>query len=414
MALRFPRILAFSFAALAACQPVAPAGSDPSIVDVPHTAVERQSIGNCWLYAQAAWTESLHKAGTSLSFDVSESYWTYFHWYEQIVPGWSSEIQTGGFWSTGVGLTVRYGIVPEGLFVPADSEQEISLRQKAALEAINAALKTGTLKTTEARKDRVLVRQVMDQAWGLAPEVSAWLDAAFGKGVEKTLVTAVPADLTGSPIIKPADFKVAYARWNAVSNTSALEPRTLAEAVSEWSEDYYPYEESERREFLQRVQRALHARQPLVLVWDVDFNAWDKLSTNAAHRGAFSLEVLEAKGPGRQGGHMSVLEDYAAETTAFGKLEAGITLDPTKPEDAAKLEAALADDTEITLLRIKNSWGTQSGEGAHPVGFPGYNDLHMDYLNGPIKWCYGTNDDGTPACDWTTTPFSGIVLPPAF
>ena len=26
-----------------------------AIVDVAHTAVERQSIGNCWIYAQATW-----------------------------------------------------------------------------------------------------------------------------------------------------------------------------------------------------------------------------------------------------------------------------------------------------------------------------------------------------------------------
>ena len=33
------------------------------ISDVDHTAVKRQSIGNCWIYAHATWIESMHKSG---------------------------------------------------------------------------------------------------------------------------------------------------------------------------------------------------------------------------------------------------------------------------------------------------------------------------------------------------------------
>ena len=54
-------------------------GSD-DIVDVPQTDVERQSIGNTWLYAHAAWVATMHQAASGESFDVSPWYWTYWHW----------------------------------------------------------------------------------------------------------------------------------------------------------------------------------------------------------------------------------------------------------------------------------------------------------------------------------------------
>ncbi|MBI4705739.1 MAG: hypothetical protein HY744_31995 [Deltaproteobacteria bacterium] len=67
-----------------------------NITDVNHTDVERQSSGNCWRYAQASWVESLHLTATGEAFDVSQSYWTYWHWFEQVVDNGSlDEISTG-------------------------------------------------------------------------------------------------------------------------------------------------------------------------------------------------------------------------------------------------------------------------------------------------------------------------------
>ena len=42
-------------------------------VDVIHTPTERQSIGNCWIYAQATWVESMHKRATGEDIDISQS-----------------------------------------------------------------------------------------------------------------------------------------------------------------------------------------------------------------------------------------------------------------------------------------------------------------------------------------------------
>src|SRR4051794_15324828 len=68
-------------------------GSD-DIVDVPQTDVERQSIGGTWIYAHASWVESMHATATGESFDVSQSYWSYWHWFDQIAGGAASSIAT--------------------------------------------------------------------------------------------------------------------------------------------------------------------------------------------------------------------------------------------------------------------------------------------------------------------------------
>ena len=44
--------------------------SSDDITDVNHTDVERQSIGNCWLYAHATWIESMNLTATGTAFDV--------------------------------------------------------------------------------------------------------------------------------------------------------------------------------------------------------------------------------------------------------------------------------------------------------------------------------------------------------
>jgi len=61
--------------------------STDDITQVDHTKVKRQSIGNCWIYAVASWTEALNKRSTGNEANVSESYWTYWHWFEQLANG---------------------------------------------------------------------------------------------------------------------------------------------------------------------------------------------------------------------------------------------------------------------------------------------------------------------------------------
>src|SRR5262245_5224755 len=90
---------------------------DSNITDVKHTPVERQSIGNCWLYAEATWVESMHLSATGQEFDTSQSYWTYWSWLDRI-GRYTDEIETGGEQWTAARIIRDRGLVPEVDFVP--------------------------------------------------------------------------------------------------------------------------------------------------------------------------------------------------------------------------------------------------------------------------------------------------------
>ncbi len=459
------------------------------ITHVEHTAVERQSIGNCWLYAQATWVESMRRSyalanptsggggtpdtcehnvceeGTKLDaecsscaaaiceadayccdnawddlctgaveglcgadaceassggggepvveedLDISQSYWTYWHWYDQVTGYMSSdEIQTGGNQWKSHAIVRDRGLMKEIDFVPEDTTNEMSSRQSSALNKINSALKSGgQLASREARQDGKLVRQVFDEAWGLSAEVRAQLDQVFGDDGERTLRDG--GSIEGTNIIDPGSLMVRYTRYS--NGTTEIVDGPLTRAVSEWRNASYPRTASDRRAFLLRVQRALHDRQPVVITWDVDFNAMENGQNE--RRGSFNLTTLQNAGrPGSQGGHMTVLHDYEAETEEFGLLKAGVTLDPANAQDAQKLAAALRTSTKIVKLRTKNSWGGQRPDRAFAPDFPGYHDLNMDYLNGPIPFCPSTTNPTNENCRGETVPLRDVMLPPGY
>ena len=388
---------------------------ESAITEVSHTAVERQSIGNCWLYAAASWVESIDlayqqaKGVTVEPLDVSQSYWTYWHWFDQVTGYmWKNEISTGGgTWQSNAIIRDR-GLVKEADFVKDDSLSEMSGRQSAALSRINAALKSGELSTEAARRDRELVRRVFDEAWELTAEVRADLDKVFGK--DGALKLRSGAKVAGTRIIDPTTVKVRYAKWS--SNKVQYKDATLVDAIREWQTVRYPESESARRQTLILVQRALHARQPVGVTWNVDFNALE--NSDEERRGSFNLQTLEESGrPGRQGGHMTVLHDYEAETVDHGVLKAGVTLDPANAEDALKLAAALQPTTKIKLLRTKNSWGASRADRAFAPGLPGYHDLWMDYLNGPFKWCPDSTNPSSE-CNGEAQGLREMLMPPGF
>ncbi len=376
------------------------------IVNVPQTDVERQSIGNCWLYAHATWIESMNLSATGEAFDLSQSYWTYWHWFDQIAGGWSSEISTGGNWTTANNIIKKYGLMAEKDFISADTLNEMSSRQKSALEALNTSLKSGALKDSAARRDKKKVRQEMDRAWGLSAEQSRMLDRVFGASVTRTFTSS--ANNAGTSIVRAQDFEVSYSPGPG----RPLERRTLTQAMSEWRQVYYS--RSDQRSFLLRVQKALHAAQPVVITWFVDFNAMENRQNE--RRGSFNMTTLNELGPGSQGGHMTVLEDYQAQLSDGTLLKAGETLDPSNPEHEELLERALEASTEIQFLRVKNSWGSARPDRAFAPGMPGYHDLYLDYLNGPVKRCT-TDAEGetdTTNCPYDHTPLQNVVLPPGY
>lgn len=389
--------------------------SKDDITQVSHTKVKRQSIGNCWLYATTSWLEALNKAATNEEKNTSESWLTYWHWFEQIANGGASkEISTGGSYGTAADLIARYGIMMEEDFIPNEANDEMSRRQEQALEAINRSLKEGALSNPAARRDRRQVRKALDAAWGLDEETIRRIDAVFGPAVERTLDRSGYANenAAASKVIRPADFE---ARLKD-PDTGKFVIVTLADAIGKgrgwwapregkfaFNEVVYPTGASQRRAFWKRVQKALHDEIPVIMSWKVDFNALSRDSR-------FSKAELDKRGPGRQGGHMTVMHDYQAEVPGFGLLEAGVQA------TREQMEAALSDDTKIQFVRVKNSWGGIRPDRWDNAVLPGYHDLEMDYLNGPIKECSEDAEGNTSSndCRRSVTPLWDVVLPAGY
>ena len=369
-----------------------PGTSEDPITQVNQTKVKRQSIGNCWLYATVGWVEAMHYNVGKEEINLSESYLTYWHWFDQIANGGgaSTEVSTGGSWSTGASLMDRYGVMLEADFIPEEAQAESSARQHDALEAINLSLKSGALKDPAKRRDRAFVKAELSKAWRLSPAVIKNLDDAFGPKVSQTLTGTNPSTRLGA-IKKVTDISVSL-RDPADATKTVI--KTLKDAIGSggyyrsgaftWQELDYPQSPGTlRREFYKRVQRALHDGQPVIISWFVDFNA---LTPSAQ----FSKAYLDGKGVGRQGGHMTLIDDYEAiNVPTFGTLKAGV--DATEEQKKAALDNA----TEITFLRIKNSWGASRPDRVPSSQLAGYYDLMADYMAGPNKKCEevgGTSD----------------------
>ena len=343
---------------------------DEDITDIAHTPVRDQSIGNCWLYASVGWVESLHLRGTNEALNLSESYLTYWHWYDQIVQPSFAELQDGGWFRTAVDLMTRYGLMDEASFLPDEAAEERSARQESARANLNAALAprsqnpgnpfAGRL-SSKTKRTPGNVRRVLDEAFGLAPDVVADMSTAFGPGAPVAINSraSVPARFR-----RTIDLDVAL-------KEAGKEPRVakLAEVAPRWVE-VSTWQASERALY-RRVQRSLHDGQPALVVWNVDFESLDKTA------GGFPLMQ---PGATIDGAHMTVFEDYQARHVPnYGTLEAGVLV-----TDPAALDHALAEQTEIEFFRIKNSWGTgYTGDPSKTGELPGYVDLYASYLSSP-------------------------------
>lgn len=385
-------------------------GAD-DIVNLPHTDVKNQAIGNCWLYATASWVEALHNGATGQALDLSESYWSYWHWYLQILwsadaePGTAfadlKEVQTGGGFAMAAHILKYMGAMREGDFIEQDASAITSRRQSSALAAINRSLREGALKDPAARRDMALLRREMDAAWQLSDDVKARLDAAFGPGLERW---GTDPDEEATKII-PSSKLIVTARDPDTEQKIQVPLADILPSAIEgiphgrfaWTEVPYPTTPEERRAFLKRMQRALHDGVPPLLTFMVDFSAM---------RGD-KFEGIPAS-PGRQGGHMVAVSDYQAENVpGFGTLPAG-----KLEERQEALDAALSDETVIPFIRVKNSWGPTGAGDEFKVS--GHYDLYMSYLNGPVKSCLQPDGNMDRNNCRDETPFTSLVLPAGY
>jgi hypothetical protein len=94
--------------------------ADEAVTDVNHSSVKRQSIGNCWIYATIGWAESLNKSATGVEQNYSESYVTFWSWFDRLTTGevTGTELATGGSFGYGTTLLGKFG-QPQAATLPA-------------------------------------------------------------------------------------------------------------------------------------------------------------------------------------------------------------------------------------------------------------------------------------------------------
>lgn len=394
------------------CAGCAPAGETPTsheapITDVSPTVAKRQSIPNCWLYSMATWSEALHNRDANQELDLSEAYWTYWHWYDQLtggvldrVEGPVATIDAAGSYSIAAEIAARWGWMLENEFIPEEEGLSRSQRQFVALERVKMELAPGgELFGPESRRpDHAL--EVLNRVWGLSPGVIASLREVFGAVAERDFRT-LPASPVGAihranelsvgdgltlddvigeaPVVPPG---------KNIGDVSRTGPHAWRLARTTRNDDH-PADARHTRSIVKGIQRTLHTHRPVQLSWNAD-------DAHVDATGTFRAEV-QSPGTSDPYRHLSVITDYEVDDVpGFGTLRAGV--EETRAE---ALRAALDDRATVRFFRIKNPWwGSYPKDGKlipFAQGTNGYNDLELTYLNGD-------------ALDWRR--LRAVVLPP--
>ncbi len=409
-------VLFASFLVACATEPPASALATNGITSIPESAVKHQGqTGNCWIYSTLAWVESIAANPVSgETKNLSVAYVNYWRWYDQITDG-SQTVSYGGWWGEAVELLARYGVASMGTFVNGD-EAVVSVQ---AQNVLNEALSNGELSTAEARNDRAKVIAVLNRAWGVLPSVADGMAKTFGAdGLSTFDIDPSKASFrsTKFSITSPRDVRVRLAYKDATQSATgslataigtrkAGHDANLREGVFAWSAvdvDPTTMDATARRAFLRRLQIALHDGVPLPIVWTVVLSNWQ------GARNAFAGVIDPNLTYSAYGGlHMTLLDDYeATNVPGFGTLRAG------EPATHQQQIAALDDATTVTMLRVKNSWGTALASiapGKTPKLFAspteaGYYDLGTDYLFSSTNAAYSDASGFV-----STHRFSGLV-----
>lgn len=343
------------FFLLASCREAAQ-DSSPSVTSVDHTPVKRQSIGNCWLYAQATWLESMIKASDGRDVNVSETYWTYWDLYDKLLkkqPIPEDELNTGGSWLRSWGIIKTYGWVNEEDFIAKEADAKMSDAQKCAQDYILREGKDGGSLSDLDKRAPDFLRQELDKAFSCNGRFTFDMDAAYAKRnkAQETLIRDPRTNETRTLL----DW---LGRWRPITiigdHWGAYEGKKM-----------FPENDvAEFKKIALRIKKALNDHYPVVISFFVSFNAPNP-------DGFFNLQTLaEAGSLGKDGGHMLVLYDYAVDNVKdFGTIGEGDLSPELK-------KAALNGD--IRYVVAKNSWGEDRDD--RPWLKDGYSRLTWDYL----------------------------------
>lgn len=347
--------------------------SEVSVTRVNHTEVKQQSIGNCWLYAVASWMESL-KLNEGQSFNVSESYWTYWDWYEKLRSG-RSELTTGGHWSKAKRILNKYGWVEEGDFIPEESDAAMSDRQACAERKVRQELKSGG--RLDGDRSEATLLAVLDEAFTCNSQTPVNGKQTWQEKSRTTLDTMLRLPNSDDAL----SMKSMMNLWKTVYNPNSYDQSSLKRLPSESTMRSFKKVET-------RIKKALNDHMPVILSFFVSFNAVDE-------NGKFNLNSLAEKGSlGSTGGHMVVMHDYTVDNVpGFDYLGEG-------DMDAELKEAALLGDFDYIVN--KNSWGSHRTD--RPWLKDGYSRITWDYLTKIVP-----TEDG----DYQRMLYD-VVLPPGY
>jgi hypothetical protein len=96
------------------------------------------------------------------------------------------------------------------------------------------------------------------------------------------------------------------------------------------------------------------------------------------------------------------------------KLTDGRVLEVGKQATTADMKLALDPAATLQIVRIKNSWGSYRPDRWDDAVMPGFHDLYMPYLDGPVKHCTQVNGTSDPNDCYDDVPLNDVVLPPGF
>ncbi|MEO8876598.1 MAG: hypothetical protein ABI461_13490 [Polyangiaceae bacterium] len=433
------------------------------VTNIPTSSViDQGETGNCWLYATAAWAESLHATATGdTSVHFSPAYWDYWDWYNQILAG-ATEVEFGGFWGRAINIVHNYGMAPLGAFANGDD----AVAAVAAQQAINQKLAAGLLSNDSGTIDPAAVRAALDDAFQLSDDKKALLTSTFGADGSTTFANGAAAS---GFLVRAQDFQVTA--FTATGKTNAM----LDDLIGTQSD---PNWEDERSGTLawsgalapatpggstlgrrvavlpgQSVQTANHSQNgsklqprddsapdagtddgsdagaaaaddagpaplagPDAVQWQAYMRrvqhalndgaplpiAWLVVFPDADTTGHFHKNLPQTTSD-QAGWHETLITDYqVTNVPGFGTLQVGVSA--TDDQKAASLQ----DPSTVTFLRVKNSWGTAPSTGwAEPLA--GYNDLDVDYLSETIQLC-----DTNGQCAVAAPGVFDIVLPPGY
>lgn len=333
--------------------------SATKVTRVNQTQVKMQSIGNCWLYAAASWLESMLMNDENEKVNVSESYWTYWHWFDELKRKSENmqELQTGGHWYTFVNIANEHGWVKEGEFLPNETEDVKSETQACALEHVNNVLKNEATLAGRNLSDET-IKAVLNEAFSCNSDVDVNIDAIkdqYARSAADTMLRLPKTDDVKNMTEMLADYEEIY------NNNAGNSPKKLPSTRNL----------AHMKKMEGAIKAALNDEVPVAIAFHVYFDAikddnhmfnLDTLAESVSRTGKF----------GNQGGHMILMHDYTASNVpGYDYLGEG-------PMDDEAKAAALAGDLDYIVA--KNSWGTDKDRSDRAFIQDGYSRLTWDYL----------------------------------